>query len=526
MEQKLCYQCFHPIQEGKPFCMHCGYPVSKGWGDHPGTLACGTLLNGRYLVGRVLGQDEFGISYRALDQQTNRCVTLKEYYPQSMSGRLPGGEVQPMDESGAASLAEGKNRFLSEAYALSQAPTPGKPRILNGFEDFGTAYVVMEDSEDPGPADEAPVNEEGARGAAEETYAAAAQGGYYNSSTDPSNPGDGSYTGAPQPAGSYPPDRNGGEALPTDSGNKKGNKKLLVILAAVLGLGLLVAAFFLFVHSYTEATCTEPSVCRFCKKENAPALGHEYMPATCTEPKTCKRCGATEGKALEHDYQPPTCLEPWTCSRCGATKGEPLGHDWKPATCTEPETCSRCGETRGEALGHKIGTEATCTEGPICSVCHEVVGDPLGHDWVDATYDEPKTCARCGKTEGTVLGYVPNVGGGFDSDKTISLSTKVHPYELDSDLENCFKIVLQIMCTEYSGSPFGTWYVYAENENGKWNNIGSFSWSSSDKSKWVEVELTLSNPQTIRALAINTPKNATYSISYMMYVDWAQCRVD
>lgn len=30
-------------------------------------------------------------------------------------------------------------------------------------------------------------------------------------------------------------------------------------------------------------------------------------------------------------------------------------HEWQDATCTEPKTCSKCGETEGEALGHTPG---------------------------------------------------------------------------------------------------------------------------------------------------------------------------
>ena len=56
-------------------------------------------------------------------------------------------------------------------------------------------------------------------------------------------------------------------------------------------------------------------------------------------------------------------------------------HDeWKDATCTEPKTCVKCGKTEGEALGH---------------------------DWKDATCTEPKTCQRCGETEGDALGHKP-----------------------------------------------------------------------------------------------------------------------
>lgn len=34
---------------------------------------------------------------------------------------------------------------------------------------------------------------------------------------------------------------------------------------------------------------------------------------------------------------------------------------------------------------------------------HKQEGEALGHNWVDATYDAPKTCSRCGKTEGEPL---------------------------------------------------------------------------------------------------------------------------
>jgi len=48
-------------------------------------------------------------------------------------------------------------------------------------------------------------------------------------------------------------------------------------------------------------------------------------------------------------------------------------HVWNEATCLEPKTCKKCGETEGE---------------------------PLGHEWIEATFTEPMTCSRCGDTEG------------------------------------------------------------------------------------------------------------------------------
>ncbi len=41
-------------------------------------------------------------------------------------------------------------------------------------------------------------------------------------------------------------------------------------------------------------------------------------------------------------------------------------HEWKDATCDEPKTCTKCGETEGEPTNHALGewveTHATCTE--------------------------------------------------------------------------------------------------------------------------------------------------------------------
>lgn len=79
-----------------------------------------------------------------------------------------------------------------------------------------------------------------------------------------------------------------------------------------------------------------------------------------------------------------------------------LSHDWQEATCTEPKTCSKCGETEGEALGH-TWKEATCTEPKTCSVCQETEGEALGHTLSEATYWEAAVCSVCGETVGDVL---------------------------------------------------------------------------------------------------------------------------
>jgi hypothetical protein len=81
-----------------------------------------------------------------------------------------------------------------------------------------------------------------------------------------------------------------------------------------------------------------------------------------------------------------------------------MSHEWKDATCTEPKTCQKCGETEGTSLGHDWKA-ATCLEAKTCKRCGATEGSALGHDWKEATCEDPKTCKVCGATEGTALGH-------------------------------------------------------------------------------------------------------------------------
>lgn len=61
-------------------------------------------------------------------------------------------------------------------------------------------------------------------------------------------------------------------------------------------------------------------------------------------------------------------------------------HQWKDATCTEPKTCTKCGETEGEPLGHTPGewkldepsfVSATVWMRQYCAVCGERLDSEL-----------------------------------------------------------------------------------------------------------------------------------------------------
>lgn len=79
-------------------------------------------------------------------------------------------------------------------------------------------------------------------------------------------------------------------------------------------------------------------------------------------------------------------------------------HVWESATCISPKTCSKCGKTEGSTIEH-TWKKATCTTAKTCTVCGKEAGQPLGHTWKAATCVTPKTCTRCGETEGAPHGH-------------------------------------------------------------------------------------------------------------------------
>lgn len=79
-----------------------------------------------------------------------------------------------------------------------------------------------------------------------------------------------------------------------------------------------------------------------------------------------------------------------------------ISHEWVDATCTTPKTCSKCGKTEGDTIPH-TWLDATCTAPQTCSECGVTEGSVLEHTWVDATCEAAQTCSACGATEGVPL---------------------------------------------------------------------------------------------------------------------------
>lgn len=74
---EVCCNCFQIWDDTTHFCPYCGYNPSTRDKKYPFALPEGSVLAGRYLVGSVLGQGGFGITYAALDVKRHIKVAIK-----------------------------------------------------------------------------------------------------------------------------------------------------------------------------------------------------------------------------------------------------------------------------------------------------------------------------------------------------------------------------------------------------------------------------------------------------------------
>ena len=82
MENRRCMKCMHALAAGETFCSECGRPYGSVETERF-ALKPGTILDGKYLVGEMLGQGGFGITYIGFDLLLEQKVAIKEYYPMS-----------------------------------------------------------------------------------------------------------------------------------------------------------------------------------------------------------------------------------------------------------------------------------------------------------------------------------------------------------------------------------------------------------------------------------------------------------
>lgn len=141
--KSLCENCFSEITS-EP-CPVCGYSPQDHISD-PTVLSSGSVLQGRYAVGRVIGKGGFGVTYLAYDIKHDEKIAVKEYYPYGIALRNPESTIVSVSTEDAADIFKsGAEKFYDEARLV--AAFNGNPSIVSVYDFFyenDTVYYTME----------------------------------------------------------------------------------------------------------------------------------------------------------------------------------------------------------------------------------------------------------------------------------------------------------------------------------------------------------------------------------------------
>lgn len=144
--QERCMGCMKPLAwDGR---CSCGFDRKRYPSDSHYLPLNSFLKNGDYMVGKVLGEGGFGITYIGFDQNLLSRIAIKEYYPAGFAGRdISGGTYDVCAYGGdyAEVYKKGLDAFLKEARMLTQfSAMEGIVKVRNLFEENKTAYIIME----------------------------------------------------------------------------------------------------------------------------------------------------------------------------------------------------------------------------------------------------------------------------------------------------------------------------------------------------------------------------------------------
>jgi len=144
--ETICMSCFAELKPGNAFCTECGYNEAEHI-PAPHLLRPRTILNGKYLLGKVLGEGGFGITYIGWDLTLDLKVAIKEFFPTGFVSRETTSTttVSPLEGQQGEFFLKTREKFIDEAKTLAKFRTlPGIVSVNEFFIENNTAYIVME----------------------------------------------------------------------------------------------------------------------------------------------------------------------------------------------------------------------------------------------------------------------------------------------------------------------------------------------------------------------------------------------
>ena len=146
---RLCISCMREKPDDRTVCPYCGFD-SAGYTAENSALKPLTVLNGKYIIGRVVGAGGFGITYTALDVILERRVAIKEFFMRngSMDRNTAKSNVvtsSVSDASDSRNREASQTKFEKEARTLAHLEhLEGIVSVYDYFHENSTSYIVME----------------------------------------------------------------------------------------------------------------------------------------------------------------------------------------------------------------------------------------------------------------------------------------------------------------------------------------------------------------------------------------------
>lgn len=143
---ELCLGCMAK-NNGEDICPSCGF--DKHSEQLPPFLPLGTVLQGKYIVGRVLGSTAEYIKYIGFDQSVDSAVILREYFPAGICTR----NAASPDVIVIPDKQETYERLMQDFLSLHRNVACFKELsaiipVFDIFNENGTSYVVENHEED------------------------------------------------------------------------------------------------------------------------------------------------------------------------------------------------------------------------------------------------------------------------------------------------------------------------------------------------------------------------------------------
>lgn len=142
---RLCMGCMRE-KPGTGVCPYCHFSLEK-YEAPMYHLKPQTIVSGKYLVGKSIGEGGFGITYIGWDLNLEIPLAIKEYFPNGFAIRdhHTSDHVTAFTGEKEKFYKAGREKFVQEAKSLAKFYKQEEIVLVRDyFQENGTAYIVME----------------------------------------------------------------------------------------------------------------------------------------------------------------------------------------------------------------------------------------------------------------------------------------------------------------------------------------------------------------------------------------------